>query len=154
MKKYAQSITMCLGLLVMIVTFNNCSDMKFASDEPASLTKSSLSNEELNAAAVDAKLCESASGDDDEGGEDSTNEDPVQGKAKQGEQCIALCHIPPGNAAAKNTIYVGRSAIENHIVRHISHSDESIKDYLGQCKEESADESDEDDSADDSETAD
>lgn len=42
------------------------------------------------------------------------------------EVCVTICHIPEGNAEARQTIWVGRSALEAHINQH--------EDFVGTCE--------------------
>jgi hypothetical protein len=44
---------------------------------------------------------------------------------------IQICHVPPGNPAAKHTICIGLPAVEHHIGHHIAGNGE--EDYLGDC---------------------
>ena len=45
---------------------------------------------------------------------------------------VQICHIPPGNPAARHTICIGASAVAAHVGHHKSH-DGLISDYMGPC---------------------
>lgn len=140
MRHYLRSIPMLLIGMVIMLGFNNCTKMQFSSvsDSPVakaggSTASDTVTEEELAEAEVDADKCEDGEG-----------------------ECYALCHVPPGNFEAMHTIYVGRGAIEAHLKHHISHEDADYKDHLGECGEEAAegdDDADEEESAEDGETA-
>ncbi len=44
---------------------------------------------------------------------------------------VQVCHVPPGNPAAKHNICIGRNAVGAHVGHHIAENGE--EDYLGQC---------------------
>ncbi|HEX4922478.1 MAG TPA: hypothetical protein VFV50_00260, partial [Bdellovibrionales bacterium] len=47
------------------------------------------------------------------------------------EDCVLLCHVPPGNPSARHNILVGQPAVEAHLMNH--DSGEDSHDYLGPC---------------------
>lgn len=44
---------------------------------------------------------------------------------------VLVCHFPPGNASAKHTICIGRSALKAHM--NHGHSEAEHQDYVGAC---------------------
>ncbi|MDZ4661152.1 MAG: hypothetical protein SGJ18_05980 [Pseudomonadota bacterium] len=123
MKRYLKMIQTGLGLIVFALMFNNCSKVGFnsASSTPSAKgqTVGDLGIEGLEGAEVDQNKCEDEDDDDD-------------------DSCYALCHVPPGNAEAMHTIYVGLNALSAHLSNHVSHDDDSIKDEAGECIGEDA----------------
>ncbi len=49
----------------------------------------------------------------------------------QGGKKVLVCHIPPGNPAAKHTICIGRPALDAH--KSHGHSSVEHQDYVGAC---------------------
>ncbi|MEQ1878182.1 MAG: hypothetical protein ABL958_16185 [Bdellovibrionia bacterium] len=47
------------------------------------------------------------------------------------EECVLLCHVPPGNPAARHNILVGEPAVVAHLTNH--DRGETSHDYLGEC---------------------
>lgn len=50
--------------------------------------------------------------------------------ARCGDKKVLICHVPPGNPAAKHTICIGEPAVTAHLEKH--HGGRSL-DYLGDC---------------------
>ncbi|HEX4923820.1 MAG TPA: hypothetical protein VFV50_07030 [Bdellovibrionales bacterium] len=48
----------------------------------------------------------------------------------EGGKKVLVCHVPPGNPAARHTICIGMPAVEHHLKHH---DGEGAQDYLGDC---------------------
>lgn len=57
--------------------------------------------------------------------------DDVYSCGNKPDKKVLVCHVPPGNAAAKHTICIGRPALQAHYAHHAH--DGSDQDYLGEC---------------------
>lgn len=73
---------------------------------------------------------------DDDKSKDNLDED-LPGSTDDSYLCdsklkkVLICHVPPGNPAAKHTICISKNALD----AHLDHGNGDEKDYLGYCRD-------------------
>lgn len=110
------------AILALGLSLTGCSETEFTSTASSSEKGTVKSSSDVELEEV-VEIIE----------QEGEDEIPAEFRCGPKNRKVKICHVPPGNPAAKHTICIGAPAVRAHLNLHIAKSDANIRDTLGDC---------------------
>jgi hypothetical protein len=136
-----KALVLALFVAVLALGFQNCSPAKFAAMND-DFSKAGVQGEGDHVDVVidpadlpdeDGPGLPEVNDDDDGDGDGDITDDEVADYPCPGQESnlkkVLVCHVPPGNLAARHNICISRHALATHL----DHEAEGVNDTLGAC---------------------